>query len=543
MKLTFLTMLASLALFMGYSQQVDRDKVIVEIGTGTWCPYCPGAAMGADDLIANGHDVAVIEYHSGDSYQNSYATARIAYYSISGFPTAVFDGVLQVAGGHATQSMYPQYLAKYNQRISIPSSFTLEMEGSHSGMSDYEITVTANKVASTSGTNMVLHFVLTESHIQEYWQGMDELNFVERLMRPNQNGTTLDFTGSNTQEVNISFTMNQDWDPAHCEVVAFIQDINTKEALQGTKMALSEFPTGNSYDAGITGIYQVPVLLCDDSFAPLVSIGNYGAETLTSLDIAYQVNSNTAQTYSWTGSLDYLEFTQVILGEMNPAITSNNTLTVELENPNGEPDQYPQNNSLTFQFESAGYEEAPIYLVLKTDEYPEETTWELTDNSGNILYSGGPYTQPNNNVFETFDDLDIWDCYHFIIYDAGGDGLTGSGLFKLADASQQFFAQGKDFGPVMEIQFNSGTTGLDEEKGTITEVYPNPFTNRLVIECADRICTDISVSLFNGTGQMITRSQAEEGRIVLDTERLPTGIYNLKIVSNGKRICRKVLKK
>ena len=46
--------------------QTTRENVVVEIATGTWCQYCPGAAMGADDLISNGHDVAVIEYHGGD---------------------------------------------------------------------------------------------------------------------------------------------------------------------------------------------------------------------------------------------------------------------------------------------------------------------------------------------------------------------------------------------------------------------------------------------------------------------------------------------
>ena len=54
-----------------FGQQVDRNKVILEIGTGTWCTYCPGAAMGADDLVANGHPVAVIEYHNGDPFANT----------------------------------------------------------------------------------------------------------------------------------------------------------------------------------------------------------------------------------------------------------------------------------------------------------------------------------------------------------------------------------------------------------------------------------------------------------------------------------------
>ena len=52
---------------------------------GTWCPYCPGAAMGADDLIANGYNVAVVEYHNGDSYTNTASDARNNYYRITSY--------------------------------------------------------------------------------------------------------------------------------------------------------------------------------------------------------------------------------------------------------------------------------------------------------------------------------------------------------------------------------------------------------------------------------------------------------------------------
>ena len=106
-----------------FAQQVDRERVIVEIATGTWCGYCPGAAMGADDLVANGHDVAIIEYHNGDAYANTASNARNSYYAVSGYPTAHFDGVLDVVGGSATSSMYGSYLPLYNQRIVIPCNY------------------------------------------------------------------------------------------------------------------------------------------------------------------------------------------------------------------------------------------------------------------------------------------------------------------------------------------------------------------------------------------------------------------------------------
>lgn len=115
MKQIYLSLLGIVMSLSVISQQVPREMVVLEIGTGTWCTYCPGAAMGADDLVENGHHVAVVENHNGDSYANAYSNARNSFYAITGYPTAIFDGVLKVSGGSHSQSMYSTYLPKYNQ--------------------------------------------------------------------------------------------------------------------------------------------------------------------------------------------------------------------------------------------------------------------------------------------------------------------------------------------------------------------------------------------------------------------------------------------
>ena len=63
-KIFTLCLLAGIATIAA-AQIVPRDKVILEIGTGTWCTYCPGAAMGADDLLEQGYPVGVVENHNG----------------------------------------------------------------------------------------------------------------------------------------------------------------------------------------------------------------------------------------------------------------------------------------------------------------------------------------------------------------------------------------------------------------------------------------------------------------------------------------------
>lgn len=225
-------------LFMSISliaQQVPREMVVLEIGTGTWCQYCPGAAMGADDLVENGCHVAVVENHNGDTYANQYSNTRNSFYALTGYPTAIFDGLLKVSGGSHTQSMYSNYLPKYNQRMAISSDFIMDMVVTNVDL-DYTAVITIDYLGTSAPTGAKLQFFVTQSNIAQNWQGQTELNFVNRLMVPDQNGTVLDFSGTNQVIVTLNFTMDSSVPIEDVEFVAAIQATN-KEMLQGIKLA------------------------------------------------------------------------------------------------------------------------------------------------------------------------------------------------------------------------------------------------------------------------------------------------------------------
>jgi PKD repeat protein len=229
----FICLLAASTIFA----QVTRDKVVVEVGTGTWCQYCPGAALGVDDLVANGWPVAAIENHNGDPFANQYSDARNSFYGISGYPTAFFDGVLSVVGGDHTQSMYSSYYPKVQARMNVPSPVTISVTGTHTGLM-YNINVVVTKVSNITGSNIKLQTTLTESNIVYAWQGQNKLDYVDRLMVPDQNGTTLDFTNSNVLEIPLSFVLQSTWVLNNMELVVFVQTNSNKEILNGFKVKL-----------------------------------------------------------------------------------------------------------------------------------------------------------------------------------------------------------------------------------------------------------------------------------------------------------------
>jgi hypothetical protein len=59
-------------------------------------------------------------------------------------------------------------------------------------------------------------------------------------MAPNELGTALDFSSGNTTDINLNFSLNAAWVLENLELVSFIQNLDGKEILQGTKVALTE---------------------------------------------------------------------------------------------------------------------------------------------------------------------------------------------------------------------------------------------------------------------------------------------------------------
>ncbi|MCX6249515.1 MAG: T9SS type A sorting domain-containing protein [Bacteroidetes bacterium] len=238
MKKLLLSVIMLLAITAGIGQTVQRQMVVMEITTSIQCTYCPGASMGADDLLAHGDLVAVMEDHNlgqgSDQYANSYSIARCNYYNYTGNPTAIFDGILRYVGGSHTASMYNYYLPRYNQRIAIPANLTLGMTVTNSGL-HYTANITMTKVGTLTTDPKHLEFAVTQSHIQWNWEGQTHLEYVNRLMVPNENGTVVDFTSGDTQTVTLEFDMDAAWPIEDCEFIAFVQDWTTKECLNGFK--------------------------------------------------------------------------------------------------------------------------------------------------------------------------------------------------------------------------------------------------------------------------------------------------------------------
>jgi len=238
---------------------VPRELVVVEISTQTWNQYCPGAAMGTHDLLENNQQVAIIENHNGDSFANTYSNARNSYYSVSGYPTAYFDGQNAYVGGSDTQSMYNIYLPRVTSRMTVASAYTLNAIAAGTG-NNYQIIVHVAKPEADSNTNVVLRASLTQSNIAQTWFNQTEVDDVNRLMLPDQNGTPISLATGGSTDVTLNLTTQASWPLQDLELVIWLQNNSTKEILQGKKYSLQAMLTHNEVTIG-TGdqVARVPV--------------------------------------------------------------------------------------------------------------------------------------------------------------------------------------------------------------------------------------------------------------------------------------------
>lgn len=193
------------------------------------------------------------------------------------------------------------------------------------------------------------------------------------------------------------------------------------------------------YDAAILNLTGFEHTVCGWLLDAGVILQNAGVEELTSVDIVLQLNADPSFVYNWTGSLLSGE-TDTLYFTLEPLLNGTNSFGVYTENPNGFSDEDNSNDLQNRDFEAVLIA-ASVKLELLTDLYASETTWELRDDEGTLLFSGGPYVA-GQTLHEHFWCLPTG-CYTFTIFDSYGDGIQFFGVegdYHIIDGNGEILA-------------------------------------------------------------------------------------------------------
>lgn len=289
---------------------------------------------------------------------------------------------------------------------------------------------------------------------------------------------------------------------------------------------------------------------------PILTVRNSGADTITSIQFAYNVQDSAATTYTWHGKLLPSAQTQIQLPELKSlrnlsleSATGTYGFMARIASVNGSADSDPHNDMLrsTFSVAPTWPNTFVVYMSTNTDGPGgvSETSWKITDAAGSIVAS-----RTNANVSTVYTDtvsLAKTGMYKLTVMDAGCDGLnwwagTIGGRFAINDINTGFpiplhgnVSNGQfhdDFGCGFSQSFSTLGTGvgvatLAGQTASRLVAYPNPARNTAKVELYGLINVAGEISIMDATGKNVLTTRTSSASNLINLSGLASGIYNV----------------
>lgn len=136
-------------------------------------------------------------------------------------------------------------------------------------------------------------------------------------------------------------------------------------------------------DAGISGITAPTPPICTATFAPIVTLQNFGSVALTTVNITASIDGTSVYTYSWTGSIASGSNLPVTLPNLTVTSGSHNIIFTT-SNPNSTSDGYTPNDAYIWAMNYGGLV-PPFSEDFSTGVPPD--SWLRTNPDNGISWS------------------------------------------------------------------------------------------------------------------------------------------------------------
>ena len=220
--------------------------IMVEMFTATWCRNCPEAEEALNALLEDpGPDeLCIVAYHGTpdrDVMATGETAARIEWYEsdpdfpviVGGYPTVVFDGLRYVQGARTPEEAEANYRIEVNARKDTGSPVSIRVEGSVNAQGG-DVTAVVRVEDRLPEGSLVLNLVAIEDHVEQWGPWSSLYDFVVRdILEAEQIGAV---SVGDSLTVERQFTVDEGWIPANMDIIAFVQDSNTKEILQSGRL-------------------------------------------------------------------------------------------------------------------------------------------------------------------------------------------------------------------------------------------------------------------------------------------------------------------
>jgi tetratricopeptide (TPR) repeat protein len=258
---------------------------LAELFTGSGCGPCVAADLGFDGLLEryNRQELVVLVYHLHvplpDPMTNAATVERGKYYGVPGTPTPVLDGLkLPSSGGsrEMTKGFYDRVNPKVETALESPASADIKLTATADG-NGIKANVIVDKVTAAS-PDLKLQIALTENELR--YTGENGMRFHPMVVRSLAGKDSLGFALASAGPTNIEWTFDLkamtdqlkkyldtyeqgghrgdtftfsekkfQINPNNLSLVAFVQDMKTKQVLQTVYLKLSPATTASAQSA------------------------------------------------------------------------------------------------------------------------------------------------------------------------------------------------------------------------------------------------------------------------------------------------------
>lgn len=542
------------------SMTPSNRNVVLEEYTGINCTWCPAGHLVANQIKdAHPGRVNLINIHQGSFAANTYTTefgnALANQTNLDGYPSGTVNR--HVFSGGITALGRGDWASASNTILGMSSPVNIAGEGTLDWTTrTLNIRVQLYYTASQNVSSNALNIAITQDNVLGSQVGKEknpdqvvgnQYNHMHMLRHliTGQWGETINTISAGTLvEKTYEYVIPEQLGSPNpidaaledLQFIAFVCE-GHQEILTGIEIPVQHINMP-AIGGRVVSVKAGNNLTCNNQGNVYFEFKNLGSNTVNSLTYSYTVNGVT-QTGTWTGTIASMATANIDIPTFEINLNSNNTIAAEVTAINGET-VTTSPRSLTLKknvYEGGGN----MTFILKTDNYGSETTFKFFDPNGNVILSGGPFTNASVEHSYPFNPA-YTGCYRLEVYDAYGDGINsgyGSGFFKLmaADGTQIFKDNGK-FGAqatyMVDVLYPAGI----EEVTAENSIYPNPATDQITINSNDNVQR---VEIYNMQGQLV---KAETGAVNnISVKDLANGMYTLKLTTDNGTSIHKIVKK
>jgi hypothetical protein len=325
---------------------------------------------------------------------------------------------------------------------------------------------------------------------------------LSRFISPNTNTSSLTATENVTIEVRNSginpipaYDIALEFEGALVDMISVTDTIESSEAVEHTFVTnldlsqvsdynlrayvtspLDENPLNDTLRTTIANLPNLEANLtatlgmrgCEQQVTGTINITNLGTDIITSAVIGVTVNGIAQDNIEYTGSLSFDQSRAIGLLINQNLMIGDNEVILNLTNINNQTTDFNVNNNQIISNIRLLDPTEFVTVRFVTDEFPEESSYTITDNNGFTVSEKDDFTD-EETVHDDKVCIAEGDCFSMTLFDSYGDGVCcafGEGSITVFDnAGNILVASDGQFGSEITLEFCNipGECMLDAE--------------------------------------------------------------------------------